>query len=155
MKAVQLGGVGRHEAYVLKFEPQALTTWAQTLFVTELIYGPVIALEKSSILLFYWRIFHINRWFRLTAVAMIIYIWMWAAGEWFTALFQCIPVAKQWIQKLDGSCIDRLAFFRWICLPNAVHDVAMLVLPVPMVWKLQMASRQKAALGTIFLLGSL
>ena len=152
---MKIGGVGRHEAYILKYEPQALVKWAQTLLVLELLYGPLIALEKTSILLLYRRIFSVHRWFRFTTDALIVYIWMWATSEFLVAIFQCQPIAYQWDKSIPGDCINQLAYFRWISVPNVIHDVVMLAMPAPMIWKLQIGLRQKLALGTVFLIGSM
>lgn len=132
-----------------------MVQWAQTLFVTEFIYGIVIATEKTAILILYHRIFQIQRWFRYLVYAMIAYIWAWAISELLVAIFQCHPIAYQWDTTIDGRCINRLAFYRWISIPNLVHDVALLVIPAPMVWKLQISKQQKMALSLVFLLASL
>ena len=152
---VRIGGVGRHEAFILEQNPQTLGTWAQTLFVVILLHAPLMALEKTSILLLYRRIFSIQPWFRISTTILIVYIWCWAASEFLVAIFQCKPVAYQWNKELNGTCIDQLAFFRWISVPNLIHDIAMLVLPLPMIWNLQVGTRQKFALSLVFLIGSL
>lgn len=132
-----------------------MSRWAQTLFITEVIYGIVIATEKTAILLLYHRLFQIQKWFRYLIHAMIVYIWAWAASEVLVAIFQCQPITYQWDMTINGTCINRLAFYRWISVPNLIHDVALLVVPAPMVWKLQISKEQKLALSIVFLLASL
>ncbi|CAJ2509530.1 Uu.00g145560.m01.CDS01 [Anthostomella pinea] len=153
--SVGLGGVGRHAAYVAQFMPNGMTRWAETLLATEVIYGVVIPLEKTSILLLYLRLFHIHRWFRVTTYVLIAYIWMWASSEILVAIFQCSPVALQWDKSLKGVCIDQLQYYRWISVPNVIHDLVMLAVPMPVVWKLQVSIRQKVALIFVFLVGSI
>lgn len=152
---VLLGKVGRHQDWVLLHKPTALVQWAQSLFVTELMYGVLIATEKTSILLIYFRIFRIHRWFRFLVYFLIVYVWLWAVSELLVAIFQCRPIAYQWNTSLNGTCIDRLAFYRWISVPNIIHDVAMLVVPAPMIWKLQISKQKKLALSAVFILASL
>ncbi|KAI1293196.1 hypothetical protein F5Y03DRAFT_411326 [Xylaria venustula] len=149
------GICSRHEAYVLKYEPHGLESWAQTLFVTELLYGLVFPIEKTTILLLYLRLFHVHRWFRITTYILIAYIWLWGISEVIVAIAQCIPIAYQWDKSLDGHCINQLAYYRWVSVPNVIHDVVMLVLPLPMVWSLQIDLRQKVALSGVFLIGSI
>ncbi|GAP82910.1 putative integral membrane protein [Rosellinia necatrix] len=153
--SVIYGGVGRHEAYILKYEPHALISWAQTLFVTELFYGIVFPIEKTVILLLYLRLFRIHHWFRLTTYVLITYIWLWGVSEVIVAIAQCRPIAYQWDKTIDGRCIDQLSYYRWVSVPNVIHDVVMLVLPLPIVWNLQIGLRQKLALSGVFLIGSL
>ncbi|KAI0197609.1 hypothetical protein F4808DRAFT_438687 [Astrocystis sublimbata] len=153
--SVKYGGVGRHEAYILKYEPAAFPRWAQTLFATELLYGLEFPIVKTTILLLYLRLFRIHRWFRLTTYVLIAYIWLWGISELTTTSVQCTPVAYQWDKTIDGRCIDQLTYYRWISVPNVIHDVAMLILPLPMVWNLQIELRQKLALSAVFLIGSI
>jgi hypothetical protein len=154
VKGVTFGGVGRHEDYILQYEPQAMESWALTLFVTELIYGILVPLEKTAILLLYLRLFRINAWFRITSYILLITVWMWGTSEFLIAIFQCKPIPYQWDKTIEGSCIDQISWYRWVRVPNAIHDVAMLVAPIPVVLKLQIALRQKLALSGIFILGS-
>ncbi|OTA77995.1 hypothetical protein M434DRAFT_382426 [Hypoxylon sp. CO27-5] len=154
--SVKYGDVGRHIAYVLMYEPEAFVRWAQTLFVVELLYGILFPLEKTSILLLYLRLFHVHRWFRLTTYILIVYIWLWGASEVLVAIFQCKPIQYQWDKSISGGhCINQLGDYRWVSVPNIVHDIAMLVVPAPVVWKLQIGLRQKLALSCVFLIGSI
>jgi hypothetical protein len=155
VSGVIYGGVGMHEPWVRKYKPQAMTVWGQTLFVTELIYGITMALEKTSILLLYLRLFQIDRWFKNATYILIITVWMWGLSESLVAIFQCKPVDYQWNKKIHGTCISQIAYYRWVRVPNIIHDVIMLVLPVPIIWKLKLAFRQRMALSGIFVLGSL
>ncbi|KAH9983959.1 integral membrane protein [Xylariaceae sp. FL0662B] len=155
--SVKLGDVGRHTAYVTKFEPEAMVKWGQILFATEIFYGMLFPLEKTSILLLYLRIFYVHRWFRWGTYALIAYIWVWGITEEFIAIFLCKPVAYQWDQYRPdetpgASCLDQLAYYRWVSVPNVIHDVAMIIVPVPMIWRSKIATRQKLAVSCVFLL---
>lgn len=152
---VKQGGVGRHQAYVLEHEPEAMSAWAKSLFIAQFFYGILIPLAKSSILLLYLRLFSIHAWFRYTTYGLLAYVWLWGISEALVSIFQCHPVAYQWDKKLNGTCIDQLSYYRWVSLPNVIHDVIMLVLPLPVVWKLQTDARRKIALTVVFLIGSM
>ncbi len=80
---------------------------------------------------------------------------MWATSSSSPPYAQCQPVAFQWDKTINGICINQLAYFRWISVPNVMHDVFMLVLPAPMIWKIQIGIRQKLALSIVFLIGSM
>jgi hypothetical protein len=70
----------------------------------------------------------------------------------FTAIFQCSPIAYAWDKSIKrGTCINELNYFRWISLPNVITDLAMLILPLPLVWKLHTSSGQKVGLTVIFI----
>lgn len=132
-----------------------MKAWAQALFVTEFLYGLLIPLVKSSILLLYLRLFSIHHWFRYTTYGLLAYIWLWGISETLVSVFQCKPVAYQWNKELHGKCIDQLSYYRWVSVPNVIHDVVMLVIPAPVVWKLKIDIRQKLALSAVFFIGSM
>ncbi len=69
------------------------------------------------------------------------------------ALFQCTPVEKFWNFEIPGHCIKILTFFRAETTFNLVTNVVILLLPMPMVWHLQMALRRRLLLIGIFASG--
>ena len=72
----------------------------------------------------------------------------------FVVSFWCKPLAYSWDKTVaGGTCIDQLAYFRYNTIPNILIDGAMLVLPLPSVWKLQTSTTQKLGLTVIFLTG--
>ncbi|KAI1147956.1 hypothetical protein F4825DRAFT_465275 [Nemania diffusa] len=149
------GGEGRHFAYLTQFEPQAIIPRGQTLFITQLLHSLTLPFAKTSILLLILRIFHSVRWLCYASYALIAYIWVWSATELLLTIFQCKPIAFQWDHSLEGTCINQVVYFRAISALSAVHDLAMLILPLPVVWKLQLKTRRKVALSAVFLVGSI
>ena len=80
----------------------------------------------------------------------------WCPAVFFTNIFQCKPIAFAWNKSIrGGTCINVLAFFRFIAVPTVISDVAVLALPLPMIWQLQMSTKHKLALSGVFILGSL
>ena len=69
------------------------------------------------------------------------------------ALFQCTPVQSFWNSAVPGRCISILAFFRAETAFNLVTNVAIILLPMPMVWRLHMALRRRILLTGIFASG--
>ncbi|KAI8631839.1 hypothetical protein F5Y19DRAFT_422268 [Xylariaceae sp. FL1651] len=153
--SVVIGGEGRHFTYLIEFEPQAITPRGQTLFVTQILHSLVLPLVKTSILLLLLRVFRSARWVRYAAYVLITYIWLWGATELFLTIFQCKPIAAQWDGALGGTCVDQVTYFRAISALSTVHDLAMLILPLPVVWRLQLEIRRKIALAGVFLVGSI
>ncbi len=73
-----------------------------------------------------------------------------------TTIFQCNPVRGFWDHTVQASCkVDVYAFFIGNAVPNIITDWALLILPIPYVWRLQKSRVQKIALCGIFLLGGL
>ncbi|KAI1123324.1 hypothetical protein F5Y10DRAFT_270188 [Nemania abortiva] len=153
--SVVIGGEGRHFAYLMQFEPQAIIPRGQTLFTTQIFHSLVLPLAKTSILLLILRLFSSIRWLCYATYVLITYIWLWSATELLLTIFQCIPIAAQWDRSLGGTCINQVVYFRAISALSTVHDLAMLILPLPVVWKLQLETRRKIALSGVFLVGSI
>ena len=62
----------------------------------------------------------------------------------------CTPREKIWNPLLDGHCFNVYATFQSPAIFNVITDFAILVLPMPSVWKLQMSFRNKIAMTAIF-----
>ena len=69
------------------------------------------------------------------------------------ALFQCAPMESIWNIEVPGHCIKVLAFFRAETAINLATNVAILLLPMPMIWHLHMALRRRLLLIGIFASG--
>jgi hypothetical protein len=77
-------------------------------------------------------------------------------GVFFAAIFQCWPIQYTWDKNIiGGSCFNQQAFYRYVSLPNIVTDFVILIMPMPLVWKLQTRLTHKLALTGVFLLGGL
>lgn len=125
------------------------------MYVDLLLYSFAIPLPKVVLLLFYIRLFPTPR-FKLAVYAVASFIIAWCPAIFFTDMFQCSPVAFAWDKSIKGGrCINMLAFIRYIAVPIVLSDLAVLILPLPMIWQLHMTIRQKLALSGVFLLGSL
>ena len=73
-----------------------------------------------------------------------------------TTIFQCSPVQGFWDHTISASCsVNVYAFFIGNAVPNILTDWALLVLPIPYIWRLQQNRTTKIALCGVFLLGGL
>ena len=113
------------------------------------------ALTKTSLLLLYYRIFGVVKRYRLALwISAFIVLGYWIATT-ILAFLGCIPFAYNWDKNVPGRCVNLVGFFRWNGICNLLIDFLILLLPLPMVWRLNVASRQKLELSGIFLLGLL
>ncbi|RHZ54472.1 hypothetical protein CDV55_100744 [Aspergillus turcosus] len=84
-----------------------------------------------------------------------------AVGYWFSCtiafLVCCRPLSYYWTQYRDpkgGKCIFNLyPFYIGNAAANVATDGIILLVPIPLVWKLQMRTSQKILVSGIFLLG--
>ncbi len=152
---VRIAGVGYHVAEVVTTNPEELVLWAKCLVAMEWVYGLAVMLPKLAILGFYLRIF-VQKSFRRTVYVLIGIVISTFLATGLTAMFQCIPLQYVWDKAIPGGrCINVLAFYRWISLPNIITDALMLALPIPMVWKLNTSTGKKFGLTIGFLTGSM
>ena len=74
----------------------------------------------------------------------------------FPTIFQCSPIAYSWNKTIvGGHCIN--VHVMWIVqdILILVLNIYVVVLPLPMIWDLQITRPEKIAISGVFLLGSL
>jgi hypothetical protein len=134
---------------------RTMLTLGQLVSVASIIYCPFLASEKLSLLFFYLRLSCL-RWFRLCVYASMFLVVGYNIALVFPLMFACTPIKRNWdITITEGSCIDRTLLYMASAVLNILNDLLLLVLPIPMVVKLQMPRAQKAGLICILGVGSL
>jgi hypothetical protein len=118
------------------------------------LYTFAITLAKYSILLFYSRIFKEKKFVLVLKVVFVI-VTLWFIAIQTAVFAECIPVSALWDPQTAGTCIDLHAFYQGSGIPNVVLNTVILVLPLPMIWTLEIEKRHKLALSGVFFLGSL
>lgn len=114
---------------------------------------------KLSIVLFYRRIFR-GQVFAVITLILLISIFAWGVAFFFATLFECMPIEQVWkslygTPEHEAHCYNYLPMFIATAISNMCMDVLVLTVPLPMVWRLNMATRQKVAVSIFFLLGAL
>ncbi|MCJ1380706.1 hypothetical protein MMC17_003814 [Xylographa soralifera] len=149
-------GAGRH-AIVVPIPQQVHLL--QTIWAFELIYATATTVIKGSILLLYRRMFPTTA----TSVAwraawffVMAWVILWFIGCGLAAAFQCTPVSFYWNQvagDTSGFCINEYSFLAGNAALNITSDIMILLLPMPIVWRLHIKKSQKLAISAIFFLG--
>lgn len=142
-------GLGRHINEV----PGPHSQLALVLFIENFIYNTGLSLVKMSVLLFYSRFFGnvpVYRYF-LWIAGFLVVGWLIAIN--FLALFMCVPVRKQWQPKAPGRCLNSHTCFLGATITNVIIDIILLVLPVPMLWRIQVKVSRKVGLVGVFAVG--
>lgn len=143
-------GVGRHiEVYGL----EGIKHFYINLFVCEILYTISLCLTKSSILLLYHRLFGRSS-IRKPLIILGFIVTGWGVAVVATTIFQCSPVEGFWDKSVNPRCsVDVYAFFIGNAVPNIVTDWALLLLPIPYIWRLHQNRFEKLGLCGIFMLG--
>ncbi|KAI4161206.1 MAG: hypothetical protein LQ342_005102 [Letrouitia transgressa] len=151
---LQTGALGHHEAAVIAKDPYQLVIWARYVLVFPLVYSGAVLFTKLAILAIYLRIFTSSFYRTATWVLVGLLIANWVALTVATCLM-CIPLNYLWDRTIPGGhCINIDAFYCWSGLFNVVTDIAMLVLPLPVIWKLNTSRNIKVGLTILFATGS-
>jgi hypothetical protein len=133
---------------------QDVVNWWKLQFVTTLLYPPAVVLPKLSIICLYLRIFTIRRYRYAAFVIAAVLIINWAAC-WIIDIAVCHPRALSSDKSMtEGYCLNHVTLI-WISVPNIATDIAILVLPHPIFWRLQTSRAQKIGLTMTFLTGSM
>lgn len=110
-------------------------------------------MTKYSILLFYSRIFK-ERSFKIALWITTGLVTAWFIAIETSVIVECLPIHALW-DFTPGRCININAFFLGSGIPNILLNFIILVLPLPMIWTLQIERSYKLVLSSVFLLGGL
>jgi hypothetical protein len=155
--AILNGGVGEHQQYVAATHPERLQHWFKELWALSWIYNFAATLPKLAILFFYYRLFGTaNKFARynifILATILSLYTIILTVLEFCT----CAPIAANWNPNIPGArCWNKRIFASWITVPNFLTDIWMMILPIPIIWKLVAPKRLKIGLTFTFLVGSM
>ncbi|KAH9906894.1 hypothetical protein F4778DRAFT_723921 [Xylariomycetidae sp. FL2044] len=130
-------GLGKH--VIVVDNPKMLTI---LILCDENLYVVGILFIKYSILLLYQRIFP-GRSFHKFLLATALVILAWALAAFFCDTFTCYPIESQWEPSIPGRCINYGTVTFVIGIANVIIDFILFVLPLPILWKLQMSTWRK------------
>ncbi|MCJ1283943.1 hypothetical protein MMC26_003274 [Xylographa opegraphella] len=118
-------------------------------------YAP-IALTKCSICFFYKRLFR-GPIFSVVNWATIGLCVAWMFAFCLAIVFNCVPVGLSLTEPTNPAvhCINQLDLFYAGAASDVIIDILVLAIPMPIVWKLNMATHLKVGLIGVFLLGGL
>lgn len=152
----QVGGVGRHVAFLEETNRAAFVGWAQCIFAFELVYFTSVALPKLAILALYLRVFNWRGGMRALAWVVATLVALTSASLVVAACFQCRPIAFWWDKTIAGGvCFDVQAFFHAQAIPGFVLDLVIMAMPLETIWHLNLPTYKRLALVGVFLIASL
>ena len=126
-------------------------------YLAQLSFILALPLTKISICLSYRRVFHSSKLNRILLTSIIAILILTGVSLEFVSIFQCNPIHAFWTQlvRKPGTCINIIPAFYVNGVSNLFTDVALIVIVIPPVLKLQMNRRQRGALLAIISMGSL
>ncbi|KAL1845105.1 hypothetical protein VTK73DRAFT_1122 [Phialemonium thermophilum] len=142
-------GLGRH---IWTLDNPTVLPYFRTFYVSIVMYNATLMSVKMTFLLQYYRVFTVRKMRKVILVAMVI-IGCWSLSQLLVAIFNCNPIPRFWDMSLKGTCIPNLPFWYINAAGNIATDVAIFVLPIPVLGSLQLRRPQKLLLIAIFSLG--
>ncbi|KAK0663734.1 hypothetical protein DIS24_g1139 [Lasiodiplodia hormozganensis] len=118
------------------------------------LYAPTQGFAKLSLLLFYRRLAPFT-WFRAAIYVVMFVVVAYTLGIMFSLIFPCKPVASNWDVTIEGECINKAGIYIATAVINIATDLALLVLPIPVLVRLQIPRLEKVALIAMFGVGSM
>jgi len=104
----------------------------------------------------YYRIFrHTSKKTIWLFAGISVFIGCWAISQLLIAIFNCDPVAAYWEPTPNAICIGNHPFWEVNAAGNIITDILILILPIPMLERLNLPKRQRHILIGIFSLGVL
>ena len=85
----------------------------------------------------------------------VAFVGAWTIMISFLLTLICMPVAAFWDDSVEGRCLDSLTVWYVMASFNLITDVALFILPLPVIHSLQLPRRQKWTLIIVFGLGLL
>lgn len=116
-------------------------------------YGIGLGLVKCSLCLTISRVFFVDP-YRMASYVAFGFSVAWTLVVVLNSLLICKPISMFWGEITPGGqCGNQNAAFAAVGIMDVLVDLAILIIPLPMIFKLQMPTANKFALALVFVLG--
>lgn len=92
---------------------------------------------------------------RYAVYAVGAFILSSAMSNLLSFVLQCTPTAKFWNHELSGHCVNQPKLITMASLFSFLTDFAIYIMPMPVIWRLQMDVKRKVGLTLVFGVGGL
>lgn len=152
---VKIAGGGHHILY-LETNLEAIVNWLKIQTGDEIIYMTAVTLPRIAICALYLRIFIQKKVRILTWIVIMICALHWLGSGILAEFLLCHPYAYKWDKTIkDGWCGDTVSGFKYVSVPNLVIDVALIILPISSLYRLQISRPRKIGIFITFMTGCL
>lgn len=123
------------------------------MFVNSVLWFSTVIVVQLSVIFFYIRVFGVSTAFKRTCDVLVATITLfWAAG-FFSLIFSCTPISRSWNSSESGTCLPYRPYCASVGILHVFFDLAIVALPLPMIWQLQVNRRTKLILSALLCLG--
>lgn len=122
------------------------------LVITAVLYLAAMCFVKLSILFLYLRLFAVRPTIRIATYIAIALLLLSSVLAFFLYMFGCRTVQALFNPYAEGvQCLNRTQLLLWPGVANLVTDLFTLVIPIPLIWGLQLSTGRK--IGVLIILG--
>ncbi|KAF3008299.1 hypothetical protein E8E14_005381 [Neopestalotiopsis sp. 37M] len=146
-------GLG-HDMWMVDFDD--ITYILYLYYWDEILYLFVVPATKISILCFYLRIFP-GKALRVGSYVLIVLNVLYFVAFEVITIFQCTPIPGAWLEwdgEYEATCRD-VNLQAWVAAAVCiVLDVALIALPMPELWNLNLSMKKKVQVMLMFAVGT-
>ncbi|KAF7535599.1 hypothetical protein G7054_g5239 [Neopestalotiopsis clavispora] len=153
MQLYVVKAVGVH-AYEMPLERYRY--FSRVIFAAPLVYTLTVASAKATLCLFYRRLSPFTTYQIFVWITMFLCVGS-SMAIFFSLVFACRPLAASWDPNLaeTAQCLHRPAIYVATAGIGVFTDVILLALPIPVIVRLNMPTRQKIVVLLLFAVGSI
>ncbi|KAI9688303.1 MAG: hypothetical protein M1820_010285 [Bogoriella megaspora] len=122
-------------------------------YALQMIWVASMPCVKWSLLFFYVKLFPLKK-LRIACWIVGVYLAVWFIVFEFLTAFQCSPANYAWLRLVErGHCYNITKLYIACSVLNILSNIVTLLLPMPIIWKLQINTHKKVALSIAFTIG--
>jgi hypothetical protein len=142
-------GMGKH---VIVVSPHDQSMVRKGDYVFSHFYDCALVFVKLGILAFYHRVFVVPLFLKIVT-ATAAFVIAWGIGITVALALACRPIEAYWDASVEGYCLNLVQFTYFTNITNMITDVWIFLMPVPVIWHLQLQTKKKLLLCFIFSIG--
>ncbi|KAI0199675.1 hypothetical protein F4808DRAFT_451294 [Astrocystis sublimbata] len=148
---IKLNYFGWRAVDVPEFDPSPGRWW---FYLAQIFYNPVLALVKTSVLIFLLRLGGHRRAVRYFIYGLLTFNGLQAIAVFLVAIFQCIPIEANWdlAAAATAKCID-LSFHVIVSAITLITDLLVLIIPFWIFLGLKLPFAARVAVIGVFATG--
>ncbi|KAI0424683.1 hypothetical protein F5Y09DRAFT_335560 [Xylaria sp. FL1042] len=148
-----VGVSGVHVSEIIATDPSLLQTYLKLATPGIILWAAANTCVKLSILSLYTTLFPSRKFHHVCHGTMVISV-AFAIVVFLEAFLLCTPVQFNWDKSIPGGVCNQSVAFLSSGIINLVIDAFIVILPIPILFKLQMPSAKKLGVAVMFSLGA-
>jgi hypothetical protein len=140
--------------HALDLDREEVIRLRKGLYGFQLLWETSVFAAKSGFLLTWYSTFA-KMWIRGAAVIIGVSSLCIFLATLFALAFQCTPISKFWLPTEAGFCINHHELYFTLTTFDVLNNVAVLLLPIPLLWSLKLSIKEKLWIGFLIVLGLL